>query len=81
MKIPQFAIASGAVDVNVYGWIQCYADAVLVPSTTVEAAAGIAGVVTAAIAGNGASPKIRATTSRYHSLTAFPCPDAYAGGL
>jgi len=54
---------------------------VLVPSTTDEAAAGIAGVVAAAIAGNGAPPKIRATTSHYHSLTAFPCPHAYGGSL
>ena len=62
----------------------CYADAILLPSSTSELAAGIQGVVAAAAAAAapGAKPiSIRATSSVFHSTTPFPCPEAYGGGL
>jgi hypothetical protein len=77
-KNHQFATDAGAADVCVYGWIQCYADAVLLPSSTSELAAAVAGVVAAA----GANPlSIRATSSVFHSTSPFTCPYGYGGGL
>ena len=80
-KRKKFASNVGAADASVYGGILCYADAVLLPSTTAEAAANVAGVVAAAVANTGSPPKVRATSSIYHSTSPFPCPLAYGGGL
>ena len=60
--------------------VMCYADAILLPSSTAELASGIAGVVAAAAA--AAKPlSIRATSSVFHSTAPFACPRGYGGGL
>ena len=62
----------------VYGWIQCYADAVLLPSSTADLAASVTALVVAALPGG---LTIRASSSVFHSTASFVCPYGYGGGL
>ena len=61
-----------------YGWIQCYADAVLLPSSTPDLAASVAALVAGAPPGG---LTIRASSSVFHSTASFVCPYGYGGGL
>ena len=74
----QYAAAAGAADVSVYGWLQCYADAVLLPATTAELAAGVAEAVAAS---GGRDLTLRASSSSFGSTASFVCPGLYGGGL
>lgn len=72
-----YAARAGAADTCVYGWLLCYSDATLLPSTTGELAGALATLATSATP----PTTVRASSTVFHSTAPFVCPFEYGGGL
>jgi FAD/FMN-containing dehydrogenase len=66
--------------VNVYGWIKCYPEAIVRPSTTQQLADAVRQLRAAAKAA-GKQLKLRVSRTRFHGTPSFVCPGSFSGGV